>query len=117
MTYPTQQEAADLLLEALQLIEDDKMDDAIERLYKSARMGDSEAQWTLANILDDELETPRPDEAVYWYKRAIRSGDATGAFNLAMHYKNRGNFRWYRFWMAKAAQLGDEDAKAECGEF
>jgi len=64
----------------------------------------------LGTIVDDLGPRPNAREAVYWFKRGIRAGDYTAAYNLAMHYKNRRQDRWYIHRMAVAAKMGDPDA-------
>ena len=76
-------------------------------------MGESDAMINLANLLDDHITPRNPLRAIHWYIAAFRAGDASGAWCLAMHYIPRQNHRWYRFWMAKAAEMGEEDAIIE----
>lgn len=64
----------------------------------------------LGNLLDKSDNPLRQKEAVYWYKRAFREGAKAGAWNLAMHYRNRGVRRWYLHWLSRAAEMGEEDA-------
>ena len=51
--------------------------------------------------------------AVRWYQRAYRKGSAEAAFNLAIHFRARGEGGRSVLWMRKAAELGDEDARGE----
>ena len=86
------------------------------RLFlKAAKMKNSEAQVNLANILDSGTrgKPQNFDEARFWYKKAIANGSSEGAYNLAVSYRLRGNIRMYRFWLERAAQMGDEDAIEE----
>lgn len=86
---------------------------AIRLFRKSAEMGCVPAPARLGRIYDDLLTPPRPDLAVYWYKRGARRGNEIAAQNLAMHYKHLGKTRLYRHWLKRAAELGDEDSRAE----
>jgi hypothetical protein len=47
--------------------------------------------------------------------RAARAGDIAGCANLAICYRDEGNFRWARFWFEKAYAQGDDDAALELG--
>jgi len=78
-------------------------------------MGDVNAMNSLATLLDDRLN--RKQEAVDWYRRAVAAGHAMAAWNLAMHYVALRQNRLYRFWMRKAALMGDEDAAVEVHKF
>lgn len=84
------------------------------RLYRAgAKLGNTAAQSNLGNLLDDYVHPPKPAEAVYWYKRAVRLGCYTAASNLAVHYRNNGKARWYRHWLSVAAKMGDEESEIE----
>jgi len=74
-------------------------------------MGYVSAMNSLATLLDDHLD--HGQEALTWYKRAVTAGDSTAAWNLAMHYVPLRQKRLYRYWMRKAAAMGDEDAIVE----
>ncbi len=49
--------------------------------------------------------------------RSFRLGEAAAAQNLAMDSFNRGDLQRYRFWLWKAARLGDEDSARELKRF
>jgi len=85
------------------------------RLYtKAAKLGEPLAQSNLGNLLDDKVSPNRPSEAVYLYKRAIKSGNENAAWNLAMHYRNLGTERWYKYWLRVAADMGEKEALKIC---
>ena len=86
---------------------------AIRLFKRAAEMGNVVSTARLGTIYDDVLKPPRPDLAVLWYKKGIRLGYETAAQNLAMHYKMLGKTRWYRYWLNRAVELGDEDSRAE----
>ena len=92
--------------------EDGNVSKAARLFLKAARMGSTEAQVNLANILDRDGKSSASDfnRARYWYKRAIQKGSAEGAYNLAVSYRLRGNGRMDGFWLERAARMGDEDA-------
>jgi TPR repeat protein len=89
---------------------------AIEKLRIAAKRGDAAAQMNLGNLLDDKANPRRPDQAVYWYKRALQGGKKEAAHNLAMHYKNVGKRRWHLHWLRVAARLEVEGAEEELCE-
>lgn len=86
---------------------------AIRLFRKSAEMGCVPALARLGRIYDDLLKPARPALAVHWYKQGVRRGSDVAAQNLAMHYKQLGKTRWYRHWLKRAADLGDDDSRAE----
>jgi TPR repeat protein len=53
---------------------------------------------------------PRPEEAVRLYTAAADAGFAASAWNLYLHYKDRGEDDAARTWLQRAAKLGDADA-------
>ena len=86
-----------------------------ERLFRrAAAMGHLPSMNSLATLLDDDLR--RPQEAIFWYKRAVLAGHDIAAWNLAMHYVPLGQKRWYRYWMKRAAAMGNEDAAVEAAK-
>lgn len=87
------------------------------RLYKRAsRMGSTSAQLNLGNIYDDVLIPAQPLKAVQMYRKAVKLGDPGGAWNLAIYYKKLGKKRWHRYWLRRAASMGEEDAISELSD-
>lgn len=105
--------AYQLCVQGSRLEDEGKIVQAIKAYESAARMGHVYAMTNLGNLLDDKVKPPRPDEAIYWYKRAVRCGDSVAALNLAMHYRNIGKRRWHIHWLQVAAEMGDPEAKAE----
>jgi TPR repeat protein len=106
-------DAVEAWREGCELEERGLIPEALRAYTVAARLGSSSAQVNLGNILDDVVKPSRTSEAKAWYKRAVKRGNPSGAWNLAMHYRNNGNPRWYRYWLRVAADLGDEDAANE----
>ncbi len=102
-----------LFSEASELEDEGKIQQAVERYLVSAQMGHSSAQNNLATLLDGKVTPSRPKEAVYWYKRAVRSGDCIAAWNMAMHHRNRGKRRWQIHWLRVAVRMGHDEAAEE----
>jgi TPR repeat protein len=89
---------------------------AIKLFKRAARHGSNDARSKLGTIYDDVLKPPSPSKAVYWYKRAVRGGDATCAWNLALHHAGMGKRRGYLYWLRIAAVMGDADASVELAD-
>ncbi len=93
-----------LIREASHLEGRGRLDDAVKRYRAAAEQGDPIAQSNLGTLLDDKVIPRRAKEALYWYKRAVKLGHGSAAWNLAMHYRNLGRRRWYLHWLRVAAQ-------------
>jgi len=101
------------LLEAgCALAERGELSAAAALFLRAAKLGNPQAQVNLGNALDAGYGVAKsfPD-ARHWYKNAARRGVPEGAFNLATSYRDQGNHRMARFWLERAAQLGDADAR------
>ena len=85
---------------------------AIRWYRRAALKKHTSAMLNLGNIMDSLPSEENRKEAIYWYKLAIQHGNRSGAWNLAMLYRNRRIRRWYLHWLHRAAELGDEDAVA-----
>ena len=103
----------DVFSEAFYAQEEGDLEKAISLYKKASRRGFAPAQTNLGNIYDDVLNPAQPRKAVEMYRRAVRLGSPAGASCLAAHYRNLGKSRWYRYWLRKAAEMGEEDAMIE----
>jgi len=101
------------LIRAFELEEAGDIEGAIANFKEASRQGSVDARSKLGTIYDDVIKPPRPEEAVRWYRKGASAGDAGCAWNLAMHYAGIGNVRWYKYWLHKAKELGDPDAREE----
>lgn len=91
--------------------------DETARIYTSAaQRRDAPSQLNLGTLFDNHLQPRQPRKAIYWYMQAVRADYASEAWNLAMRYVPRQNHRRYRFFMAKAEAMGDEDAAIEMAQ-
>lgn len=87
------------------------------KLYKRAgRMGSTSALTNLGNLYAHTLTPAQPEKAVYYYKRAVSANDSEGAWNLTIHYKLKGDQRYFNFWLRKAAQMKNELATEILGK-
>ncbi len=101
------------LLEAgCTLAERGELSSAVALFLRAARLGNPEAQVNLGNALDAGHGVAMSfTEARRWYKNAARRGAPEGAFNLAISYRAQGNDRMARFWLERANEMGDTDAR------
>lgn len=87
------------------------------RLYKRVvRSISNVARAELGAIYSDDMKPPEISKAIYWYKSAVKNGDAECAWNLAMQYAKMGRRRGYLHWLAIAEEMGDEDAPVELAD-
>ncbi len=85
-------------------------------LRRSAEHGNSYAQSNLGARLGNKGPQHDISAAILWLKRAFRQGDtASAAINLAITYRDIGDFRKAVFWFRKAALSGDDDALLQLG--
>jgi len=125
LTEPARMETERLLKEqkALSLgdrlyIEADLLDgrgryaEALPLLLKGAKAGDTSCQILLGNYFSDGRKGIPIDQkrAIYWYKQAYKQGDSGAAFNLAMHYRKRGDVGEAYRWFQHSVEAGDNEA-------
>jgi hypothetical protein len=125
LTEPARMETERLLKEqkALSLgdrlyIEADLLDgrgryaEALPLLLKGAKAGDTSCQILLGNYFSDGRKGIPIDQtrAIYWYKQAYKQGDSGAPFNLAMHYRNRGDVGEAYRWFQHSVDAGDNEA-------
>ena len=83
-------------------------------LTRAAGAGKFTAVFRLAVCFDfGEGVKRNPSTAAALYRRAARGGIADAATNLAVSYRERGNWRLAERWFRKAARLGETDALME----
>lgn len=87
-----------------------------EWLQRAVEGGLVEAQNNLGVLLGNE-ENPHKDlrKALVWLKRASRGKDGSAAYNMAVTYRQLGNFRRAFFWFRKSASSGDDSARVQLG--
>ena len=107
-------EAEALFYKADKCEEDGLQNEAFEYMLKAAELGHSSAQANLGNYFSWGKGVKKSDEkAAYWYKRAYRQGNDTGAFNLAIDKLRTKNLRAAIFWFERARALGSGEAALE----
>jgi TPR repeat protein len=88
-----------------------EMKEAFRLYFAAAKAGDASCQVNLANFYDDGIGVTRNRvAALYWHRRAYRSGDSCAAHNIGIVYRNEGNTRRALDWFRKAVALGDDGA-------
>ncbi|MBN8757989.1 MULTISPECIES: tetratricopeptide repeat protein [Variovorax] len=89
---------------------------ALSLFLKAAAAGETHALNSVGYFLDHGIGVKKnPAAARDWYRKAAKAGDVAGCANLAICYRDEGNFRWARFWFEKAYAQGDGDAALELG--
>ena len=107
-------EAEALFVEAEKLQEQGALKKAHEALLQAAALGHTGAQVTLGNNFSSGVGVDGSDEkAAYWYKRAYREGDESGALNLAIDKLRDHNTRAAVFWFNRARLMGSGEATLE----
>lgn len=104
-----------LYFEGLELSEAGRGAEAEALFRRLAAKGDVDAMRCLGDLLTDE-EGPRRREGLSWYRRAVRLGDATAAWNCAMSWRLAGDRRRYLHWVETAARLGATEAPVVLAE-
>ena len=77
---------------------------AAVKLYQLvANRGFAGAYLNLGYCYDVGLGTPRDlEQAIYWYRKAVRAGDSAAAMNLAIIWRERGDARKGAYWDRRA---------------
>ena len=100
-----------LFVEADEFEEKGNFKRAFQSFLAAARLGHAGCQVNLGNFYAAGKGT-RKDmaAAAYWYQKAYRNGDRTGALNLAIDRRNGGRTRSAVIWFKKAIAMNDGDA-------
>ena len=89
---------------------------ALSLFLKAAVAGETHALNSVGYLLDHGVGVKQDSTAArQWYRKAARAGDIAGCANLAICYRDEGNFRWARYWFERAYAAGDGDAALELG--
>lgn len=101
-------------LEAERFEEAGEFRKAFKCLLEGARLGHVGCQINLGNFYAQGTGVRRDlKRAAYWYKKAYRNGQDTGAFNLAIDRRNEGDMRSAVFWLKKAVAMNSGEAHVE----
>jgi TPR repeat protein len=100
--------------EASRLLERGRIEQAFRLFLEAAKAGDSSAQLNVGYLYDTGQGVSRSrTQAVYWYRRAVRRGEAAAANNIGTIYRDEGRLRLAIRWFSTAADMGDGDALLE----
>jgi len=89
---------------------------AAEWFRRAAEHGNKSAQNTFGVLLGNgDGVAKNVPEAILWLRKAFRAGESCAAINLAITYRQIGNFRMAVKWFQKAANTGDDDARVQLG--
>ncbi|RUR70050.1 tetratricopeptide repeat protein [Variovorax sp. 375MFSha3.1] len=89
---------------------------ALSLFLKAAAAGETHALNSVGYFLDHGIGVKQDSAAArLWYRKAAKAGDIAGCANLAICYRDEGNFRWARYWFERAYAQGDGDAALELG--
>jgi len=73
-----------------------------------ARAGDSAAQLNLGYFYDRGIGVNADvEKAIYWYRRAYRRGNPSGAANIGTIMRDRGAYQVAIRWFERALRKGD----------
>jgi TPR repeat protein len=92
------------------------LEEAYLLLLKAAKAGEKISFNSIGYFLDHGIGVEKdPIAARHWYRKSAKAKDKIGCSNLALCYRNSGNFRWAWFWYERAFSYGDYDAALELG--
>jgi uncharacterized protein len=90
---------------------------AVEWYRRSAQRGSPVAQGALGYLLSEGIGAKKdPSEAIRWMKRAfLNLGSSSDANNIAITYRQTGNFRQAVRWFRIAVAAGDDGDLVQLG--
>ncbi len=87
---------------------------AFRLFLEAAKDGDNAAKLNVGYFYDQGLGTQQDlAAALYWYKKAYRSGDASAANNIGTIWRDKRNPKRALTWFRRAVRLGDHAANLE----
>ncbi|MEH0019386.1 MAG: tetratricopeptide repeat protein [Desulfobacter sp.] len=91
-----------------------RLDLAFNEFLKGARAGDEDCQISTGYFYDNGLHVEKnQDNALFWYHKAYKAGNASGAGNIATIWRDRKHYTKALWWFHRAVSLGDGDALIE----
>ncbi|MBZ5523621.1 MAG: sel1 repeat family protein [Acidobacteriia bacterium] len=106
--------ASDLFLRASKQWDRGELRSAFRLFMAAAKAGDRGAQVNVGYFYDRGVGVRKNrSEALYWYKRAYRRGDAGAANNIGTIWRDEKNARRALFWFQQAVSLGDDGSNLE----
>ena len=87
---------------------------AFQFMSEAAEAGCDSAQVDLGYFYDVGIGVAKnPKLAKFWYRRSAAAGNAAGAYNLGILYRDLQRKTTARAWFNRAIELGDEDGHIE----
>jgi TPR repeat protein len=106
--------AEELFVESWRLEERGDFLAAFNCLRAAAKLGDSGSQVNLGNYYADGTGIRKDaKKAAYWYARAYRNGERSGAHNLGIEHRKQKNRRAAVRWFRKAAAMNEASSMIE----
>jgi TPR repeat protein len=91
--------------------------DAFRVLLNAARKGDASVFLNLAYAYDTGRGIRQSKRrALHWYLRALKSGEAVAAHNIATVHRDRGSALRAARWFRRAVALGQRGSNLELGQ-
>ena len=91
---------------------------AFQLFSRAAEAGDSCSQLNLGYFFDRGLHVRKDrDQAMHWYYRAYRQGEAGGANNIATLHRDGGRIGRMIWWFRRTVAMGDHEALLELGRY
>ena len=110
----SRREADELFRRANDQWDHGKIRSAFRLFLSGAKAGDPGAENDLGYFYDTGTAVKRNrQQAVYWYKRAYRHGNAAGASNIGTILRDEGKTGQALLWFQRAIKLGDADSNLE----
>jgi TPR repeat protein len=83
---------------------------------KSAEHGFAWAQNNMGVLLSARNAAEKDvEEALFWFRKAFNAGLIMSAANIAITYRENGNFRKAVHWFRESVGSGDDDARVQLG--
>ncbi len=83
---------------------------------KSAEHGFAWAQNNLGILLSARnAANKNVEEALFWFRKAFNAGSTMSGTNIAITYRENGNFRKAVHWFRESGESGDDDAHIQLG--
>ena len=91
---------------------------AYQLFARAAELGDASSQLDLGYFFDRGLHVKQDKkQAMHWYYRAYRQGEASAANNIATIHRERGHVKRMLWWFGRAVAMGEQDALLELGKY
>jgi uncharacterized protein len=91
---------------------------AFRLFLKAAKEGDISSELNVGYLYDTGIGVRRNRvAALSWYKKAYRHGCASGAHNIGIIYRDKGNIKRALIWFQRAVDLGDDSSNLDIAKY